>query len=161
MFGRKLKVSTEGFPWWVAGGMHSTCSSAALHGREPRRRNPAPPPTPGSASAGQPGWNLHAAASRRPRPWRGAEWLTAGTASVRCRPPLRTLLPCSLCSPKATTRAGRFTPNSAIVRRFEAVGRRTAGGVPYLDPTIQLLFKAKNPRPEDIADFNAVIDSTP
>jgi hypothetical protein len=67
----------------------------------------------------------------------------------------------SLCSPKATTRAGRFTPNSAIVRRFEAVGRRTAGGVPYLDPTIQLLFKAKNPRPEDIADFNAVVDSTP
>ena len=50
-----------------------------------------------------------------------------------------------------------FRRNPAIVRPLEAVGRRTADGVPYLDPSIQLLFKAKSSRPKDIADFNAVL----
>jgi hypothetical protein len=54
-----------------------------------------------------------------------------------------------------------FRRNAAIVRPFEAVGRRTADGVPYLDPSIQLLFKTKDPRPKDIADFNAVLAALP
>jgi hypothetical protein len=33
--------------------------------------------------------------------------------------------------------------------------------VPYLKPSIQLLLKAKNPRPKDIADFNAVLAVLP
>ena len=120
MFGRKLRVSAGGFPWWVAGEMHSTCSSAALPGtREPRRRNPAPPPTPGS-----------------------------GTSSVRCRPPLTSPAALQLMLTEGDNQSWAFHRNSAIVRRLDAVGRRTAGGVPYLDPTIQLLFEAKNPVPK-------------
>jgi hypothetical protein len=41
-----------------------------------------------------------------------------------------------------------FHRNLAILRPLEAVGRRGADGVPYLDPTIRLLFKAKNPAPK-------------
>jgi hypothetical protein len=31
------------------------------------------------------------------------------------------------------------------------------GGVPYLAPEIQLLYKAKNHRPKDDADFDAAV----
>ena len=34
---------------------------------------------------------------------------------------------------------------------------RTASGVPYLAPELQLLFKAKNPRPRDDVDAQVVI----
>jgi hypothetical protein len=50
-----------------------------------------------------------------------------------------------------------FRRNPSIVRPLEAVGRRTADVGSYLEPSIQLLFKAKKPRPKDIADFNAVL----
>jgi hypothetical protein len=65
-------------------------------------------------------------------------------------------VPCSLCSPKATTRTRRFTAT-----RPSSDHKRLSGDVSNLDPTIQLLFKAKNPRPEGIADFNAIVDALP
>jgi hypothetical protein len=63
--------------------------------------------------------------------------------------------------PKGDTHNWTFRRNLAIVRPLEAVGRRTADGVPYLKPSIQLLLKAKNPRPKDIADFTAVLAVLP
>src|SRR6266568_5925618 len=50
-----------------------------------------------------------------------------------------------------------FRRNPAIVRPLQRIGLRTADGVPYLAPTLQLLFKAKDPRPKDIADFNLML----
>ncbi|MEU4155252.1 hypothetical protein [Actinoplanes sp. NPDC026670] len=38
---------------------------------------------------------------------------------------------------------------------YDRIIRRTADGVPYLVPELVLLFKAKNPRPKDQADFDA------
>ena len=34
--------------------------------------------------------------------------------------------------------------------------RRTPSGLPYLSPEIQLLYKAKDPRPRDQADFDHI-----
>jgi hypothetical protein len=47
--------------------------------------------------------------------------------------------------------------NPAIVQPLNAIGRHTPDGVPYLAPAIQLLYKAKNLRPKDVVDFNAVL----
>jgi len=40
------------------------------------------------------------------------------------------------------------------VRRVQGtLGRRTATGLPYLAPEVQLLYKAAHPRPKDEADI--------
>jgi hypothetical protein len=48
-------------------------------------------------------------------------------------------------------------PGTAIVRRTPVRGP-APGGVPYLAPEIQLLYKAKYHRPKDDADFDVVVD---
>jgi hypothetical protein len=43
--------------------------------------------------------------------------------------------------------------DARIRRPLVTIGQRAAGGVSYLAPEIQLLYKAKSPRPKDEADF--------
>jgi len=40
---------------------------------------------------------------------------------------------------------------------FLRVGHRTPDGIPYLAPELQLLYKAKVPRPKDEADFARIL----
>ncbi|MGV9760284.1 nucleotidyltransferase domain-containing protein [Streptomyces tricolor] len=40
---------------------------------------------------------------------------------------------------------------------YDAIIERNADGIPYLVPELVLLFKAKEPRPEDHADFDGVL----
>ncbi|MFE2068280.1 nucleotidyltransferase domain-containing protein [Streptomyces sp. NPDC059467] len=40
---------------------------------------------------------------------------------------------------------------------YDAITERTADGIPYLVPELVLLFKAKEPRPKDRADFDGVL----
>jgi len=47
----------------------------------------------------------------------------------------------------------QFRRDARITRLFATVGRRTKNGIPYLAPELQLLYKAKEPRPKDEADF--------
>ncbi len=42
---------------------------------------------------------------------------------------------------------------------IQEITRTTSTGIPYLAPHIQLYYKAKNPRPQDEVDFEAVLDS--
>ena len=35
--------------------------------------------------------------------------------------------------------------------------RRTAAGVPFLAPAVQLYYKADSPRPKDLVDFDAAL----
>ena len=46
-----------------------------------------------------------------------------------------------------------FRRDARIFRPLSTIGRRTDDGIPYLAPEIQLLYKAKQPRPKDEADF--------
>jgi hypothetical protein len=50
-----------------------------------------------------------------------------------------------------------FRRDSKIGRALEAAIRRTGGGIPYLAPEIQLLYKSKLVRPKDQMDFDRVI----
>ncbi|SEE67611.1 hypothetical protein SAMN05216533_3206 [Streptomyces sp. Ag109_O5-10] len=40
---------------------------------------------------------------------------------------------------------------------YDAIIERTADGIPYLVPELVLLFKAKEPRPKDHADFDGIL----
>lgn len=44
-----------------------------------------------------------------------------------------------------------------IRRPYGEIIQRTADGIPYLAPEIALLFKAKNPRDKDEADFRGIL----
>jgi hypothetical protein len=44
-----------------------------------------------------------------------------------------------------------------IRRPYVEIIQRTLDGIPYLAPEIVLLFKAKNPRDKDEADFRGVL----
>lgn len=147
------------FPWWVAGGHaldlflgRSTRPHDDLDVEVLRRGQHA---AQRLLTGG--GWDLHVAAGGRLRPWRGREWLGAGANSVWCRPAPEA--PWRLQLLLATSDNGNwvFRRNAAIVRPLQTVGLRTADGVPYLAPAVQLLFKAKAPRPKDLADFNLVL----
>lgn len=147
------------FLWWVAGGHaldlflgRSTRAHDDLDVEVLRRDQHAAQ----RLLAGW-GWELHVAAGGRLRPWRDGEWLGAGDNSVWCRP--TPAAPWCLQLLLASSGNGNwvFRRNPVIVRPLERIGLRTADGVPYLAPVLQLLFKAKDPRAKDIADFNLVL----
>jgi len=147
------------FPWWVAGGHaldlfvgHTTRPHGDLDVEVLRRDQHAAQ----RLLAGW-GWDLHVAASGRLRPWRDREWLGAGANSVWCRPAPNAPWHLQLMFADSDNGTWVFRRNPAIVQPLEAIGLRTADGVPYLAPSVQLLFKAKAPRPKDIADFNLVL----
>ncbi len=50
-----------------------------------------------------------------------------------------------------------FRRNPAVSRPLEEVILHDASRVPYLALEVQLLFKAKDPRPKDQADFELVL----
>jgi hypothetical protein len=49
-----------------------------------------------------------------------------------------------------------YRRNRSINCPLQIAIRRNCEGIPYLAPEIQLLFKSRAPRPQDIADFLAV-----
>jgi hypothetical protein len=49
---------------------------------------------------------------------------------------------------------GRITVGDSAA--LEMAVRRTSAGLPFLTPEIQLLYKAKDPRPRDQADFDLI-----
>jgi len=147
------------FSWWVAGGHaldlfvgHSTRPHGDLDVEVLRRDQHAAQ----RLLAGW-GWDLHVAAGGRLRPWRDREWLGAGANSVWCRPAPSAPWRLQLMFADSDNDDWVFRRNPAIVRPLETIGLRTADGMPYLTPSLQLLFKAKAPRPKDIADFSAVL----
>lgn len=104
------------------------------------------------------GWDLHIGADGVLTPWHGSPLDAARSQNnVWCRP-----------SPGTDWRldiaVGSGTPDRWIYRRDETITRpwsdtvlRTADGVPYLAPELQLLFKSKGQRPKDDLDAAHVI----
>jgi len=149
------------FPWWVAGGHaldlflgHTTRPHGDLDLEVLR-------PDQHAAQRLLAGWDLHVAAGGRLRPWRDGEWLAPDDNSIWCRAAPGAPWCLQLLLADSDNGNWVFRRNPAIVQPLEAIGRRTAGGMPYLAPAVQLLFKAKNPRPKDIVDFNAVLPELP
>ncbi len=103
------------------------------------------------------GWDLHTAANGVLQPWPPSEPLGDEIQSIWCRP--TPSAPWALQIMFAETRGGDWVYRrlSTITRPLGEVGLRTPDGLPYLAPEIQLLYKAKSPRPKDDADFSMVL----
>ncbi len=104
------------------------------------------------------GWDLHVAAGGHLAPWDGRP-LRAGTNEnnvwVRRSPTQPWVIDVTVGSGSAAAWVYRRDP--AIALPWDDAVLRSPGGVPYLAPEIQLLFKSRNHRPKDDADAARVI----
>ncbi|MFH7595542.1 amino acid transporter [Streptomyces racemochromogenes] len=91
------------------------------------------------------------------RPWRAGEYLRPGVHDVWCRP-----APGGSWRIQVMLDEGR--DGQWVSRRDDGVrlpvaeiGAVSPDGIPYLRPEVQLYYKAKEPRPKDEQDFDAVL----
>ena len=99
-------------------------------------------------------WDLHAADPPGTlRPWQRGEVLPPQVHDIWCRPDPAS--PWTLQLMLADTEDERwvYRRDGRINRPLSSLTRRSKEGIPYLAPEIQLLFKARNPRPKDERDF--------
>jgi hypothetical protein len=104
------------------------------------------------------GWDLHIAAAGRLTPW-GGEPLDAARDqnNVWCRQVPGGPWVLDITIGDGTDDHWVYRRDPSIRLRWDAAVLRTADGVPYLAPELQLLFKSKGMRPKDNADAAEVI----
>jgi predicted nucleotidyltransferase len=179
-------LSGAPFPWWVAGGRAIDLfvgRETRPHGDtdvQVLRRDQL------AVQAALAGWELHAAdPPGQLRPLAPGELLGEGIHDVWCRRApdafgarsgaagarsgaagarsgaagARGHAPWALQLMFSPAEDGRwiFRRDPRITRPIERFGRRTADGVPYVAPEIQLLFKARGLLAKDQADFGAAL----
>jgi hypothetical protein len=146
------------FPWWIAGGV-------ALDLFVGQQTRPHDDVDVQILRADQllfqrqfRDWDLHKTGGPGLRPWPADEFLMPGANQVWCRrtPGAAWSLEIMLLE----SNLGRWYHRRAPVvgGTIETFGLRTAEGIPYVAPEIQLLYKAgQETRPKDEADFNRVL----
>jgi hypothetical protein len=144
------------FPWWVGGGWaldlfvgHQTRAHDDLDVNVLRRDQHA-------ARRLLDGWDLHVAAGGRLRPFRRDDWLQPNNNDLWCRTAPTAPWALQLMLTDTDGEDWLFRRNRTIHRSLAQISRRSPDSLPYLAPEIQLLFKAKDPRPKDEADFQTI-----
>lgn len=87
------------------------------------------------------------------RAWEAGTVLSSVVHDVWCRPSQADPWALQLMLAETDGDCWQFRRDARITRPLSTVGRRTKNGIPYLVPELQLLYKAKEPRPKDEADF--------
>jgi hypothetical protein len=87
------------------------------------------------------------------REWEVGSLLSPSVHDVWCRPSKTEPWVLQLMVVDTIDDQWLFRRDTRIRRPLAMVGHRTPDGIPYLAPEIQLLYKAKAPRPKDEADF--------
>jgi hypothetical protein len=104
------------------------------------------------------GWQWYAADPPGTlRPWQPGEELPAGVHDIWCRPgpeePWRIqVMLDGRCEDDWVSRR-----DQRIRRPVASIGSVSAEGIPYLNPEIQLLYKANGRRPKDEIDFDVML----
>jgi hypothetical protein len=142
-------------PWWFAGGWAidlflkgATRSHTDLDVGCFR-------PDLGAMLRQLPGWDIRVAADGRLTPLGAGASLAPTAHGLWCRPAES---PCWVLEILVEDREGSdwvFRRDRRIRRAATEIFARTSSGLRYLRPEIQLLYKSKNSRPHDDADFRA------
>lgn len=103
-------------------------------------------------------WELHVAAAGRLTPWDGRRLDAARSennvwARESADSPWRFDLTVGPCTPQDWV----YRRDPSVTRPWNHAVLQSQSGVPYLAPDLQLLFKAKHPRPKDHIDAERVI----
>lgn len=144
-------------PWWIAGGW----ALDLFLGRQTRPHEDIDVEIPRKAQASLAtllaGWDLQLASSGKLTPWDSTAPIPEDVNGLWCRP--RREGPWRLQVMLAPT-AGDiwiYRRDDRISRALDDIVRVSPNGLPYLAPEIQLLFKARTPRPKDEQDLGNVL----
>jgi len=88
------------------------------------------------------------------QPLEGDEIVAASIHDIWCRPDRRSPWALQLMLGESVGDRWIYRRDSHVTLPLSEVGLRTADGVPYLAPQVELLFKSQSPRPRDEADFS-------
>ncbi|MBN1582580.1 MAG: amino acid transporter [Anaerolineae bacterium] len=103
-------------------------------------------------------WDLHKTKQPGLKPWPGGEFLARPVNDIWCRRTPDSPWQLQLMLLDTEGDEWIFKRDPAIRGRIEDLGRRTPGGVPYLAPEVQLLYKAKAETiAKDQADFETAL----
>jgi aminoglycoside-2''-adenylyltransferase len=148
-----------GRPWWVGGGW----ALDLFLGRETRQHADLDVVVfradQEHAFTYFEGWDLRIAHQGELTPWRG-ERLELPVHTVWGRSSTDGLWELELFLMESDGSRWQFRRDPQITLELERVGL-DRDGIPYLAPEIALLYKAKEPRSYDEADFAAVVDELP
>jgi hypothetical protein len=151
------------FPWWIAGGWaidlflgQHTRQHDDIDVQVLRRDQSAVRQLLGA-------WDVqtaHPSADRHDWPFR--EWssgtlLSPEAHDIWCRPGATEPWAFQLMVAESDGEDWLYRRDPRIRRPLATIGHCDAAGIPYLAPEIQLLFKAKAPRPKDAADFHCAL----
>lgn len=104
------------------------------------------------------GWDLYVAdPPGRLRPWLPEEYLHRPIQDIWCRPKPESRWHIQIMLIDVEDGDWVFKRDPRIRRQLSEIGLESSGGIPYLRPEIQLLYKAKSPRPKDEVDFTAML----
>ncbi|MFB9908094.1 amino acid transporter [Allokutzneria oryzae] len=163
-------------PWWIAGGWAiemavATQSTVDVTGG----RLGAPGPAPSirahddidvlvlrehhvAAHDVLAGWELWAADPPGTlRPWSAGERLPSAVHDVWCRPGRDEPWRIQIMIDESAGDEWISRRDDRVRRAVTEIGSLTADGVPFLVPEVQLYYKARDRRPKDDQDFDAVV----
>ncbi|NMB24798.1 MAG: amino acid transporter, partial [Firmicutes bacterium] len=104
------------------------------------------------------GWDLYVAdPPGRLRPWLPGEHIHRPIQDIWCRPEPESRWHIQIMLIDVEDGDWVFKRDPRIRRQLSEIGLENSEGIPYLRPEIQLLYKAKSPRPKDEIDFTAVL----
>ena len=101
-------------------------------------------------------WDLHTAEDGILLPWLPGLALEPRVNSIWCRPTPDAPWAVQIMFAPATGNQWHYRRCPIITRPLTSLVLRTAAGLPFLAPEVQLLYKAKALRPKDAADFALV-----
>ncbi len=91
-------------------------------------------------------------------PWEQGEWLNLPIHEIHVQCPDEKLPELEILLNECSAEFWKFRRMPEIQRPLTKVGQYTENGIPFLNPEIVLLFKAKNPNSLDEKDFSNVIE---
>jgi len=152
-------LSPAPFPWWIAGGWAIDLflgRQTRVHGDTDvliRREDQL---SLQSLFLDR-GWDLHKAQQGKLTPWPRGESLSPPVHDIWCRPSPDRPWGLQIMLLETARDEWVFRRDPSIGGSIASLGAKTASGVPYLRPEIQLLYKARpETAPKDQADFALV-----
>ena len=103
-------------------------------------------------------WDIHVAAAGELTTWRGEPLdITRHQNNLWCRLTAGTPWVLDVTIGEGSKSDWIYRRDPTVQRPWDMAVMRSKGGIPYLAPELQLLFKSKDPRPKDDVDAGEVI----
>ncbi|MGB2698431.1 MAG: hypothetical protein WBD28_11320 [Candidatus Zixiibacteriota bacterium] len=88
--------------------------------------------------------------------WKEDEWLDLPVHEIHAENSSSEISHLEILLNESSNDEWRFRRNPIITRPISMLGTHSENGIPFLNPEIVLLYKAKNPNPWDEADFENI-----